>query len=1209
MRLRVTAGIASGWFLVKLWSDKSHIPRVTDLEPCVPFVSIPISALFKMLHCLAFVLFFISSSIASSPTVTLNGTSLVGKQNVIPGRGEQDFFGGIPFAEPPLGSLRFSPPVPKYNLGVPTFNASEYGFLCLQSSPFGGPPSIMSEDCLTINVLRPSGVHEGSQLPVMVWIGGLGYTVYNPDKYDPMPLVLYSVERGTPVVFVSFNYRQGPLGFPLGIEATSRGALNLGLKDQLVALEWIQRNIAAFGGDPRKVTVFGESAGAISISFFYLNYEIEKYARAAILESGTAGTLPTFNGSRYDEVWQLFVQATPECAGASPNNTFDCLRQANSSTMLSAYNTTQFENIYEFAFAPVIDGPGGTNVDEGTYSAPQARNITTDDAVRNLLYVYFSPVDSEFPQPPELVETVTGILALYPNDPALGSPYNTGNDTFGFTDQWKRVAAIDGDIFFQAPRRGWSHTASRAGIKTFGYYFTDPQAPHEDPDAPEAGVTHEGEVTYVFGGPWFAGTPVPANELSQRMMDYWISFAVSLDPNDDHGSKRPAWPAYTPQNQLNGTNTTVIPDGIRHVQIAFIDAVPEQFQHSRNRPPVRSSVLGDVEPFAFITNGIEHQAGLDDTFIMPSWEGGACTNCYINQQTTISLLERWNCCPLLFNSSPTIMRSAIVLLAFLFVSFSLATSPQVLLGGTVLVGKENVIPGRGVQEFFGGIPYAEPPVGSLRFAPPVPRYSLNVPIFNATNYGLLCPQSSPFGGPISSMDEDCLTINILRPAGVHFGSDLPVMLWVDGLGYSVANPDKYDPMPLVLQSMDRGTPVVFVSFNYRLGPFGFPLGFEATARGALNLGLKDQLVAFEWIQRNIVLFGGDPTKVTIFGESSGAISISLFYLNKEVEKYARAAILESGSAGSLPVFNSTGHDYVWQAFVDATPECAQASANNTFDCLRQANFSTLVNSYGAAQAVGANALAFAPVIDGPGGLVPELPSATLAAGYYSRIPFMSGTYSIAVAFNISTDEEVRDIIYSSLSTLVSAFLPQPTELVQTADALLALYPNIPALGSPFNTGNDTFGQNAEYKRAAAMVGDWNFQALRRLWSQTASRAGVKTFGYLFTDPQAPNEDPFSLQAGVPHESEITYVFGGPAFAGTPQPANLLSFAMMDYWISFAVSLDPNDGRGTKRPNWPQYTVDNEVLLQLSGANTTVIPDDYRHVPIAFINSVPEQFQH
>ncbi|OBZ76209.1 Lipase 2 [Grifola frondosa] len=515
----------------------------------------------------------------------------------------------------------------------------------------------------------------------------------------------------------------------------------------------------------------------------------------------------------------------------------------------------------------------------------------------------------------------------------------------------------------------------------------------------------------------------------------------------------------------------------------------------------------------------------------------------------------------------------------------------------------NVIQGRGTQEFFGGIPFAEAPVGTLRFAPPVPKSSLDVSTFNASAYSLLCPQSTPFGGPPSIMDEDCLTINVLRPSGVREGSNVPVMVWIGGLGYSVYDPDKYDPMPLVLQSSDRGTPIVFVSFNYRLGPFGFPLGQEAADKGALNLGMKDTLVAFQWIQTNIALFGGDPEKVTLFGESSGAMSISHFFLTREVEKFARAAIFESGHAGSLPIFNSTRHEDVWQTFVAATPECAGASPHDTFDCLRQANLTTLLNSYTAAQFTGTNELTFAPVLDGPNGLIPELPSKFLAVGNFSRLPFIAGTNLDEGAFsapkNASTDDDVRNWAYGLLSP-VDVGLPQPPDLALTMDALFALYPNDPALGSPYNTGNDTFGQGLEFKRAASMAGDWWFQALRRTWSHTASRAGVKTFGYYFTDPQAPNEDPYSVQAGVNHEAEVTYVFGGPAFAGTPVPANKLSLAMMDYWISFATSLDPNDGRGSDRPHWPQYTPENEVLIQLNGGNTTIVPDDYRHIPIAFI---------
>ncbi|OBZ71124.1 Lipase 2 [Grifola frondosa] len=532
----------------------------------------------------------------------------------------------------------------------------------------------------------------------------------------------------------------------------------------------------------------------------------------------------------------------------------------------------------------------------------------------------------------------------------------------------------------------------------------------------------------------------------------------------------------------------------------------------------------------------------------------------------------------------------------------------------MLIGEENIIPGRGVQEFFGGIRFAEPPVGSLRFAPPVPKYNLDVPVFNATEYSLLCPQSTPFGGPPSAMSEDCLTVNVVRPKGVQEDASLPVMVWMYGLGFQVLNSSKYDPSPVVLQSVERGTPVIFVSFNYRLGPFGFPQGYEATARGALNLGLQDQLVALEWIQRNIAAFGGDPNKVTLWGEASGASSISFLYLNQKVDTFARAAILESGAGYSLPTYNSTHFDGMWQIFVEATPECAGTSPNNTFACLREANLTTLLNSFGVVQDVLTRQFTFIPVVDGPGGLIPELPSKLLADGHFSRLPFLTGTnldegtYAAPASRNATTPQDVSDTIYYLFSPVELGSGPQPDGLIQTTNTLLALYPNITALGSPFNTGNETFGLNPEWKRCNAILGDVYFQAPRRAWSHKMSKAGVKSFSYLFTDPQALDQDPTSVPGGVPHESEVTYAFGGPAFAGTPSPADSLSWSMMDYWISFAVNLDPNDGRGTQRPHWPQYTPDNEVLLQLCGDNTTVIPDDYRSVQIAFIEAIPEQFQ-
>ncbi|KAJ7754206.1 Alpha/Beta hydrolase protein [Mycena maculata] len=331
-----------------------------------------------------------------------------------------------------------------------------------------------------------------------------------------------------------------------------------------------------------------------------------------------------------------------------------------------------------------------------------------------------------------------------------------------------------------------------------------------------------------------------------------------------------------------------------------------------------------------------------------------------------------------------------------------------------------------------------------------------------------CAYAVPTSGPAS---EDCLTINVFRPAGLTNKDQLPVMVWTYGGGFDY-----------------QGTPILYVNFNYRLGPLGFPVGREAMDAGILNLGLKDPLTAMQWVQNNIAAFGGDKDKVTLFAESAGSISLSILFLNSGIEKLARAAIFESGSAASNPTFTALHGQTDWNNFVLAVPE------------------------------------------------------------------------------------------YASLTW--------------AAEKILELYPNNPALGSPYGTGNETFGLNSQFKRLAAINGDMWFQSQRRAWSQLASKAGVKNYAYLFTDAA-----PSSLFPPVDGD------FGASA------AAKLLASQMVDYWISFATSLDPNDGLGLTRPNWPEYTVDGKNLLQLNSTNLTVIEDDYRSTQINFINSNPALFRH
>ncbi|KAG5732464.1 Lipase 4, partial [Termitomyces sp. T112] len=194
---------------------------------------------------------------------------------------------------------------------------------------------------------------------------------------------------------------------------------------------------------------------------------------------------------------------------------------------------------------------------------------------------------------------------------------------------------------------------------------------------------------------------------------------------------------------------------------------------------------------------------------------------------------------------------------------------------------------------FLGIPFAKPPVGNLRFRlpQPIPPYTTS---FSATSHGLSCPQQSVevpilIGAPKAVVEffhndifngglpdsEDCLTLNVIKPRSATPGDKLPVIVWIFGGGFEIGGTSTYDGGVIVRRSIELEAPVVYVSMNYRVSGFGFLGGREVKNARVANLGLHDQREALRWIQKYIHNFGGDPSKVTIWGESAGAISVAL----------------------------------------------------------------------------------------------------------------------------------------------------------------------------------------------------------------------------------------------------------------------------------------------------------------------------------------------
>jgi carboxylesterase type B len=308
-------------------------------------------------------------------------------------------------------------------------------------------------------------------------------------------------------------------------------------------------------------------------------------------------------------------------------------------------------------------------------------------------------------------------------------------------------------------------------------------------------------------------------------------------------------------------------------------------------------------------------------------------------------------------------------------------------------------------------------------------------------------------------------------------------------------------------SVDR--PFILVTMNYRLDIFGFGYGRDVAENKAGNLGLRDQILALQWVQENIAAFGGDADKVTLFGQSAGAISTSLLMLNQTQDLF-RGAIMHSGAQSTAPITNTS---VGWNAPYNVTAVNAGCMAPNTtnmgtststWDCLSRIPGEALLAASVAMKHMDIYSLPFtwAPSIDGD--LIPDSPYTMLEQGIFARIPFITGntkdegTVFIPQGVNIST---------VPFSTAVGLLEPNPVDPSAVA-ALAEAYPNIPALGSPYDTGNETFGRDAYYKQLASLIGDVAFQSRRRHFLRQANKANfTQTWSYDFWGSPPDGADP------------------------------------------------------------------------------------------------------
>ncbi|QRV90083.1 carbohydrate esterase family 10 protein [Ceratobasidium sp. AG-Ba] len=507
---------------------------------------------------------------------------------------------------------------------------------------------------------------------------------------------------------------------------------------------------------------------------------------------------------------------------------------------------------------------------------------------------------------------------------------------------------------------------------------------------------------------------------------------------------------------------------------------------------------------------------------------------------------------------------------------------QVTASGTVYTGTQS-----DGQDLFLGIPYAQPPVGDLRFRRPVA--ATPGPAVNAQSFGPRCLQWFA----ASDASEDCLTLNIWRPQGAT--GSLPVMIWI-------CESSSYPGGGIVSTSIAMGQPVIYVSLNYRLGFFGFPVGSQTMRKGTTNLGLYDQRMAIEWVQNNIAAFGGDPTKATLFGESAGAISISyqMMYKGGQIGNAFRAAIMQSGAPAS---YKSTAQNTKarQKAYDQIASQTGCDKANDSFECLRALDVNILQEAHIATYSLPISSIAYAnfpaaygPITDPSDDFLPVSPSALVASGKYANIPMISGSNLDEGTWFVSNPKTSLDIIsFLASDDVALAFSLNPGG----STPLLPLYPDVPSLGSPYNTGSEMFGREREYKRAASFVGDLLFTVGLSTSFQKAVARNSAVWSYLFTHPTG-GPPVF----GVSHTAELAYVFG---FVSPNSASDVdVSTKMRQYWINFAGQLNPRPS-GSSLPQWPTYgTILGKNMLQIKAGDYSVIRDDFRELSNLSILSNP-----
>ncbi|KAL9973334.1 hypothetical protein ACROYT_G019775 [Oculina patagonica] len=526
-------------------------------------------------------------------------------------------------------------------------------------------------------------------------------------------------------------------------------------------------------------------------------------------------------------------------------------------------------------------------------------------------------------------------------------------------------------------------------------------------------------------------------------------------------------------------------------------------------------------------------------------------------------------------------KTTAIFICILTVCYTHAQSP-----GPVIELKSGSVRGLSYPIAFGyvinrfvGIPYAAPPVENLRFSAPQPVIPWEGVRDAGMKFAAHCPQNPvhfPWNVTVGDMSEDCLYLNIWRPAGIKSDKPLPVFVWIHGGGYYTQTGNNYDGTALAA----IGSGMIVVTINFRLGLLGF-LNIPGTELKG-NYGMLDQVAALKWIRDNIAAFGGDPNRVTIAGQSSGAASVALHLVSPLSKGLFHQAILQGGGLTS-PFSTYTSKDPNYGKPFLKKLNCV---SDDVLTCLRSKIAEEFLEATDSFE--DANLGKDLPLVTVDGHFLPDEPSQLLEQGRFQKVKAIIGVNKDGGSMTSwklqyeAAGQKIDHVVFQKV--VKESLLVQNGENDMIKRAILYKYTN----------HADPDSQQQIEENWQQLVGDSWFVAPAIKLAKALAKAGVPPFFYYFTHRAKYSVYPESY--GVCHGDELPYVFGGPyvkkMMAAFPLASKYTETergfdqSIQEAWNNFVTAGDPNiydksrvDAADGTIP-WPPFTTESEKYLVL-----------------------------